>query len=194
MISVNRHSIPIIELIGEDSIPVVIIDDYANNLDEIINQVANNANFDTDNITSYPGIRSSIPKDLVVSYLKPLMKGIFQIYNVPKSLKPSPKDNYFSLITTKPSELTPIQSWPHFDTPNPNLLAVIHYLGKGEHGGIGFFEHKKSGLIYKEPAVFRPYDKRLDSVSLAFGNYYHQKHPKEENKHKIIVSKERLLI
>lgn len=147
MISVNRHSIPIIELIGEDNIPVIIIDDYANNHGEIINQVSNNGNFDTDNITSYPGIRSSIPKDLVVSYLKPLMKGIFQIYNVPKSLKPSPKDNYFSLITAKPSELTPIQSWPHFDTPNPNLLAVIHYLGKGEHGGIGFFEHKKSGFI-----------------------------------------------
>jgi hypothetical protein len=146
MITVNRQAIPNIELIGRNKTPVIVIDDYAENPDALINDVVNNACFTKDKITSYPGIRSAIPKDLVVDYLKPLMQGIMSIYKFSKSLKPTPKDNYFSLITKYPDELSPIQSWPHFDTADPNLIAVIHYLGQGEHGGTGFFSHNKSGL------------------------------------------------
>lgn len=146
MIRVNSQSTPKIELIGKHKTPVIIIDEYANNLDEIIEQVVNNNSFTPDEITSYPGIRSPISKDFVVNYLKPLMQGLYDIYKFPNTSRPSPKDNYFSLITKKPRELLPIQTWPHFDTPNPNMIAVIHYLGKGDFGGIGFFSHKNSGL------------------------------------------------
>ena len=142
----NRQSIPTIELIGEHKTPVIIIDDYADNLDELIDHVVKNNDFRPDEITNYPGIRSAIPKALVVDYLKPLMQGLYRIYNLADSLTPNPKDNYFSLITKQASELTTLQTWPHFDTPNPNLIAVIHYLGKGSHGGTGFFKHNKSGL------------------------------------------------
>jgi hypothetical protein len=146
VINVNRQSIPSIELIGKNKTPVIIIDNYADNLDEIIEQVVSNSLFNPDEVTSYPGVRSPIPKDLVVNYLKPLIQVIYGIYKFSDSLQPSPKDNYFSLTATQPNELLSIQTWPHFDTTNPNLIAVIHYLGKGEHGGTGFFTHKKSGL------------------------------------------------
>ena len=146
MIIVNPQSQARVEFIGVDKTPIIIIDDYAQNHDEIIEQVVKNSCFNPDEITSYPGVRSPIPKGLVVGYLKPLIEGLYKVYKIPERLQPSPKDNYFSLISTPAEELSPIQSWPHFDTHNPNLLAVIHYLGKGQHGGIGFFKHKRSGL------------------------------------------------
>ena len=71
---------------------------------------------------------------------------LYRIYRIPDNFEPSPIDNYFSLITSQPDELSAMQSWPHFDTSNPNLLAVIHYIDKGSHGGTGFFRHNKSGL------------------------------------------------
>jgi len=146
VIKVNRQSKPIITLIGQDNTPVIVIDDYADNLDEIAAQVAIHACFSPDNVTNYPGVRSPIPKALVVGYLKPLMQLLYRIYKFPNSFEPNPIDNYFSLITSQPDELSAMQSWPHFDTPNPNLLAIIHYLDKGSHGGTGFFRHNKSDL------------------------------------------------
>lgn len=146
MINVSRQSLPKIELIGKDKTPIIIIDDYADNLDEIAEQVATFGCFSPDNVTNYPGVRSPIPKALVVGYLKPLMQLLYRIYKFPNSFEPSPIDNYFSLITSQPDELSAMQSWPHFDTPNPNLIAIIHYLDKGSHGGTGFFRHNKSDL------------------------------------------------
>lgn len=146
MIKVNRHSKPIIILIGQDNTPVIVIDDYAENFDQLVVQVATHGCFSPDNVTNYPGIRSSIPKTLVVDYLKPLMQVLYRIYKIPNSVTPAPKDNYFSLITKQGSQLSALQTWPHFDTTDPNLIAVIHYLDKGGHGGTGFFKHNKSGL------------------------------------------------
>jgi len=143
---VNRQTLPKIELIGKDKIPIIIIDDYASNLDEIAEQVAIFGAFSPDNVTNYPGVRSPIPKALVVGYLKPIIPLLYRIYKFPNNAEPAPVDNYFSLITRQPEELSAMQSWPHFDTPNPNLFAVIHYIDKGSHGGTGFFKHKKSGL------------------------------------------------
>jgi hypothetical protein len=146
LIAVNRKSIPKIEFIGKHKTPVIIIDDYADNHNEITEQVRDFGCFSPDNVTNYPGIRSPIPKALVVGYLRPLMQMLYRIYRIPDNFEPSPIDNYFSLITSKPNELSAMQSWPHFDTPNPNFLAVLHYLDNGSHGGTGFFRHNKSDL------------------------------------------------
>ena len=162
MIVVNRQSIPKIELIGKHKTPVIIIDDYAVNPDEIAVEAATQGGFSPDNVTNYPGVRSPISKALVVGYLKPLMPLLYRIYKFPKSLTPAPKDNYFSLITKQPSELSALQTWPHFDTPDPNLLAVIHYLDKGSHGGTGFFRHNKSNLEHVDETSIDDYYKYAD--------------------------------
>ncbi len=145
-IKVNPQAAPQITFVGKDKTPVIIIDDYISNLDEIISQVVKNAQFKGEEVTKYPGVRSSIPKPIVVSYLKPLMKTLYKVYKFSQDLQPTPIDNCFSLITQQPDELSAMQSWPHFDTPNPNLIAVLHYLDKGNHGGTAFFQHNKSGI------------------------------------------------
>lgn len=46
----------------------------------------------------------------------------------------------------------------------------------------------KTGLIFKEPYLFRNPDYILDSTALATGNYYHQKFPKNNTQHQVIDS------
>ncbi|MCI2283533.1 DUF6445 family protein [Colwellia sp. MSW7] len=146
MIKVNRQATLNIEYIGQDKTPILIIDNYADNHNELVDQVIAHAQFIPDEVTNYPGIRSAIPKALVVGYLKPLIEVLYRVYKLPDLLQPNPIDNYLSLITKQPNELSAMQSWPHFDTPNPNLIAIIHYMNKGTHGGTAFFKHNKSGL------------------------------------------------
>lgn len=146
MIKVNRQATFNIEYIGQDKTPILIIDNYADNLNELVDQVIAHGQFIPDEVTNYPGIRSAIPKALVVGYLKPLIEVLYRVYKLPDLLQPNPIDNYFSLITKQPNELSAMQTWPHFDTPNPNLIAIIHYMNKDAHGGTAFFKHNKSGL------------------------------------------------
>jgi len=146
MIKINRQATLIVEYIGQDKTPIIIIDNYIENLDDVVADVVEKGQFKPDEITNYPGNRLAMSKPLVVGYLKPLMPVLYRVYKFPNHLQPGPKDNYFSLITKQPNEISAMQSWPHFDTTNPNLIAIIHYIDKNDHGGIAFFKHNKSRL------------------------------------------------
>ncbi|WP_440874140.1 DUF6445 family protein [Thalassotalea sp. PLHSN55] len=146
MFAVNPHISPQYKTIGANKTPVVIIDDYFENFERLSELAKQEGQFEPDNFTSYPGLRSKLPKPLVVDYLQPLMKGLYGIFNIPQHYRPLPKDNYFSLLTHQPEQLSSLQTIPHFDTPSSHLIAVIHYIGQGAHGGLGFYQHKPSGL------------------------------------------------
>lgn len=51
----------------------------------------------------------------------------------------------YSLITTKPEDLAPLQRVPHTDSRHPYYFATVHYLSQGEHAGTGFFRHRPTG-------------------------------------------------
>ncbi len=157
---------PEIELIGERKTPVIYIDNYASSTEVIINNAINNCQFSPDNHTYYPGLRAELPKDYVSHCLKPLIKYLYAIYKIPKHLTPNPKDNYYSLITKQPEELLPAQTMPHFDTAYPYLIAVVHYLDEGDHGGTAFFRHKSTNYEYidesRKPTYFKAMEEYLN--------------------------------
>ena len=147
MLTLNSNIQPHYERIGEEKTPIIIIDDYLNDPQILVTLAKQQqTNFKTDDHTQYPGLRTPLPKHCVVDYLKPLMQGFYKVFNIDYALTPYPKDNTFSLITTPAKQLSAIQTLPHFDTNSSNLIAIIHYLGEGEHGGTGFFRHKKTGF------------------------------------------------
>lgn len=198
MVSVNRLSEPKIVLLGQDKTPVIIIDNYVENYDEVAAQANEFGDFKPDQVTNYPGVRAAMPKAVVVDYLKPLMQLLYGVYKFPDTYEPTPKDNYFSLITCKPNELTAMQSWPHFDTPNPNLIAVIHYLNNGCHGGTGFFRHNKSGLDCidnkNKDIYFQFADDYFHSLAAESYNYCSEQHSEFTCYQQIEYKPNRLLI
>lgn len=52
----------------------------------------------------------------------------------------------FSVVTLPPGELRPVQRAPHFDGPEQNLFALLHYLRVPADSGTAFYRHRATGI------------------------------------------------
>ncbi len=50
----------------------------------------------------------------------------------------------FSMVTTPPERLTAVQRAPHFDSVDPDMIAILHYLTPT--AGTAFYRHRASGI------------------------------------------------
>ncbi len=53
---------------------------------------------------------------------------------------------WYSIVTTPPEKLAPIQCFPHVDGTDPRQIAMMLYLHDTNHGGTAFFRHISTGL------------------------------------------------
>ncbi|MBU6206515.1 MAG: hypothetical protein KGQ42_02380 [Alphaproteobacteria bacterium] len=92
----------------------------------------------------YPGVRASVAPQDVAAYLAPVEQIIMETFGL--HTPPRLVEAMYSLVTTPPARLTPIQRIPHYDGLQPGCLALLHYLGEAEMGGTGFYRHKSTGF------------------------------------------------
>ena len=52
----------------------------------------------------------------------------------------------FSIVTTPPGALSPPQRAPHFDSTDPNYIAVLHYLADTPGSGTAFYRQRATGI------------------------------------------------
>ncbi len=52
----------------------------------------------------------------------------------------------FSIVTSLPATLSPVQRIPHFDSANPKVLAMLHYLGGTTGTGTAFYRQRSTGI------------------------------------------------
>lgn len=93
----------------------------------------------------YPGLRAPAPvayTRALTELLDPLIKVNF---DVPEHLGIKVGLSAFSLTTTPPEELGPLQRTPHFDASTPHCMAALLYLCDKTHGGTGFYRHNATG-------------------------------------------------
>jgi hypothetical protein len=97
------------------------------------------------NITpQYPGVRAPLDPAVCRAWLTqigPLLDRAFGPYGRPWEMQA-----WFSLVTTPPHALAPIQCLPHVDGTDPTQIAMMLYLSRTEHGGTAFFRHRSTGL------------------------------------------------
>lgn len=94
----------------------------------------------------YPGLRAPAPAaytQSITALLEPLIKVNF---GVPEHLPVKVGLSAFSLTTTAPDALGPLQRTPHFDASTPHYMAALLYLCDQTHGGTGFYRHNATGL------------------------------------------------
>lgn len=94
----------------------------------------------------YPGVRAEAPAaytQAITALVDPLIKVNF---GVPQDLAVKVGLSAFSLTTTAPDALGPLQRTPHFDASTPHYMAVLLYLCGPQHGGTGFYRHNATGL------------------------------------------------
>lgn len=94
----------------------------------------------------YPGVRAPVPSAYSAALTELMEPLIRQNFGVPGDLALRKSDCAFSLTTTPPDALGPLQRAPHFDASTPHHMAVLLYLCGPEHGGTGFYRHRASGI------------------------------------------------
>jgi hypothetical protein len=133
--------------VGAERLPVVCIDDFSVN-PALLVAIACEAVF-IDVGSRYPGVRAPAPQAYTNALLSATAATIEQAFGAP------PEADLdlcaFSMVTTAPEKLRPIQRIPHFDGPDRSRIAFIHYLCAPYQGGTSFYRHRATGLAEITP-------------------------------------------
>jgi hypothetical protein len=135
--------------IGHDKNRVVVIDNFLPDARRAVAAAAALAPFPPETDTAYPGLRRVVTSAdgtadaYMVSVLEqaaPFIGGVFDADSF-DLLEAS-----FSLVTRRGADLAATQRVPHFDSPDPGLLAVLHYLNDIPGTGTCFYRHRATGI------------------------------------------------
>lgn len=140
--NVNRSRHISVEHTGRERLPVIIIDGFSQNPAALMTRAAEAVFIDVG--SRYPGVRAPAPQAYVETLIAALAPLIEQNFGA------SPQAELdlcaFSMVTTAPAKLRAIQRIPHFDGPDADRIAFLHYLCAPFQGGTSFYRHRATGL------------------------------------------------
>lgn len=95
----------------------------------------------------YPGVRAALPARVCADWLTMLAPLLDHWFGAPAGGRGWAMQAWYSLVTTPPHALIPMQRLPHVDGTDPAQIAMMLYLSPGgPHGGTAFFRHLSTGL------------------------------------------------
>jgi hypothetical protein len=139
---------PEVRHFGKSLTPVVVIDDFSGSLDHIL-EIADELAPYPRHTNYYPGLRriftaaDAAANVYVEETCERAAQFIAEAFDI---------DHFdlveasFSMVTLKPTELTPPQRAPHFDTTDQNDLALLHFLRAPPNSGTAFFRQRATGI------------------------------------------------
>ena len=132
--------------IGEERNRIILVEGLLRDPDSVIRFVREDGRFTagTDSGSHFPGVRSSAPRAYVDTFLNVLEPLIRSTWGIPDSTSFTAA-SMFSLTTTMPSDLMPLQRVPHHDGAGLKIISAVHFLFRGPHGGTGFYRHRATG-------------------------------------------------
>jgi len=159
--------------IGKEQTPVLVIDDFANQPNDLIAFAGDGSGFKADERNFYPGKRLLAPEiyaeELCAKYLA-ILKSTFGLGSVCRA---EAVMSALAVSDLAPERLKPMQMLPHFDSTLSNQIAVVHYLCEPGHGGTSFYQHRTSSFeTITEPRLV-PYSAQLKKEAIA--NQIHKK-------------------
>jgi hypothetical protein len=92
----------------------------------------------------YPGVRAEVPPRLAETMRRRIAPLLAEHFGLDPA--PAVSEAYYSLVTTAPADLAPIQRLPHFDGVESRRIAVLLFLGHGEQGGTAFYRQRATGF------------------------------------------------
>ena len=132
-------------VLGHEAQPLVVIDDLVDDPEALIALAEADPPFVAQPTDYYPGIRKPISNtysDILLQKVEPVLRDVFGLEH---QYQPQVRLSAFSLTTTQPQNLRPIQCVPHIDNHAPNQFAVVHYLCQEKFGGTSFYRHRSTG-------------------------------------------------
>ena len=171
-IQLSPHIVSAVMTVGREKTPVIIIDNFLLDTREVVDFVINHVDFDAEQHTYYPGFRAAIIDGYKNFVVDVIAQHLFKVFSVPAGYRMVLDSAYYSLVATPPDKLLPAQCRPHSDTARPYYLAVMHYLGAGDHGGTGFFRHKSTGFERITADRLDEYVRSVTEFDKAHGNIH----------------------
>lgn len=134
--------------VGTAGQPVVVIDHFGGRPEALVEIAAAMAPFQR-TANYYPGLRRIIRREdeaadaYVVATLEqagPFIAGAFDADSFDLI------EASFSIVTDAPDRLSPAQRAPHFDSTDPDYLAILHYVSGVEGTGTAFYRQRTTGI------------------------------------------------
>lgn len=153
-----------VESIGNEQTKIIHIADFFTDPDAVV-AAACDQTYARIN-PHYPGVRAPVAAELLQTLCDTLAE---------QDLAGSPSGRtwqgraWYSIVTSPPQRLTPIQRLPHFDGFDEAQLAVMIYLDHTAHGGTAFFRQHKTGIERVTEQRFPEYKKSLERSVQAAG-------------------------
>ena len=127
---------------GREGQPLVIIDGFCGQPERLL-EMGYRADYQPGG-ASYPGIRAWCEPNYL-DLRRPLMAQVMQrVFGIRRGI--TCEASTFSIVTTPPEGLAPLQRIPHYDHASGELIAVMHYLQGPETGGTAFYRHRRTGF------------------------------------------------
>lgn len=111
--------------------------------------------------TFYPGVRMPISRH----YPTALIRNLHQILAADFGCSPDrivSCASSYSIVTTTPGNLSPLQKVPHFDSLSTKSIAFVHYLCDHDGTGTSLYRHKATGFEYVDKSRAEEYTQRLN--------------------------------
>jgi hypothetical protein len=159
---------PRVDHIGAERAPVIVIDNFADDPQALVDHAVSLSPFPKAEQTFYPGVRAPVPMEFVQAvhaYLDGALRAAFGLDD--QQVKSGGWE--YSLVTTPPADLGLRQRMPHIDSTHPGNLALLLYLAPGEQGGTSFYRHRQTGYEAITEDRFDLYEQTLKSDLQVFG-------------------------
>lgn len=142
--------------IGADQQELVRVDSYIQGVDKLKQDAIARNNFTVAD-SFYPGVRMSISDAYIVALVRNFQTVIRDVFNLDlRTIKKAVAK--YSIVTSRPEDLAPMQLIPHFDAPSRSSLAVIHYLCDAPDSGTAFYRHRETGHEYIDRQRLEQYE------------------------------------
>ena len=147
-----------VHYIGRERQPVIEIDDFVPDPQAFIDEAAS-LSYSTIGV-HYPGVRVELQPARLQTFMPGIVTQILQVFGCGAKLQLL--EAYYSVVTTRPESLTPIQRLPHFDGLERERIALLHFLSTDGPSGTAFYRHRSTGFESVDAARYPIFSKALE--------------------------------
>ncbi len=154
-----------VHYVGTERQPVILIDDFVADPQALVDEAASLPYMKIG--AHYPGVRALLPPVRLHSFMPAIAELILKIFDCGSSLRPI--EAYYSLVTTRPSELAPIQRLPHCDGLERERIALLHFLSTDRASGTAFYRQRSTGFESLDAERYPQFKRALEGGVARFG-------------------------
>lgn len=133
--------------IGNQNTPLIIVDDFLSDPDEMVAAASKGPGFRGFDISEsfYPGQNAPLMRSHVEAIMTYSIPHLIEHYDIPANMQVQLGSCYYGLVTYNPEQLCPEQCFPHIDTSGEFYFVALLYLNDEDFGGTSFYRHNPTG-------------------------------------------------